>query len=171
MTYKEFLESFLPYQKDTSLEERIWKRIDAKDRKEIYHKLEWLGLFSDSKIEAQLASPAQILQEILEKKWKLNPSDRDMVIMQHQLEYQLGNKFFKTTSSISILGDNANSTAMAKTVGLPLGIVAKLILENKIKQTGVQIPVTKELYQPILEELEEYGICFKHKTIELKGAN
>jgi saccharopine dehydrogenase-like NADP-dependent oxidoreductase len=59
------------------------------------------------------------------------------------------------------LGEDNLRTAMAKTVGLPLGIAAKLLLEEKIKLKGLHIPTHKEIYEPVLLELALNEVVFK----------
>ena len=96
----------------------------------------------------------------MEKKWKLKDGDKDMIVMQHQFEYTVGGIGKKLVSSLVVKGDNQTDTAMAKTVGLPLGIAAIKILEGKFSLRGVQIPVHEDIFMPILEELQEMGIRF-----------
>ena len=105
-------------------------------------------------------SPADILQIALERKLALKPEDRDMVVMQHEIEYELNGEVKTLKSCLVVKGEDNLRTAMAKTVGLPLGIAAKLILENKIKSTGLQIPTIPEIYEPVLKELANEGIIF-----------
>ena len=132
--------------------------------KDVINKIEWLGIFENRKITLANASPAQILQDLLEEKWKLNPHDKDMIVMQHQFEYLNSKKVNrKITSSLVVKGDDEIYTAMAKTVGLPLAITAKLILQGKINARGVLVPVTKEIYEPVLNELESLGLKFEEK--------
>jgi saccharopine dehydrogenase-like NADP-dependent oxidoreductase len=107
---------------------------------------------------------AALLQFALEKKLSLNPGDKDMVIMQHEIEFEKENKKFKTTSTLKLIGEDDTHTAMAKTVGLPLGTAAKLILNGTIQLKGLHIPTTKEIYEPVLKELELHGILFKEQT-------
>ena len=106
-------------------------------------------------------SAADILQIALEEKLVLKPEDKDMVVMQHEIEYELNGEKKQVKSYLLVKGENSLHTAMAKTVGLPLGIAAKLILQHKIKATGLQIPIIPEIYEPVLKELEEEGIIFK----------
>jgi saccharopine dehydrogenase-like NADP-dependent oxidoreductase len=106
-------------------------------------------------------SAADVLQIALEKKLALTPEDRDMVVMQHEIEYELNGEKRQVKSYLLVKGENNLHTAMAKTVGLPLGIAAKLILQDKIKVTGLQIPIIPEIYEPVLRELEDEGIVFK----------
>ena len=111
------------------------------------------------------SSPAQILQQILEKKWTLNFEDKDMIVMQHQFEYFQNREQKKLNSSLVVFGENTRYTAMAKTVGLPVAIATKLILNGEIKSKGVKIPTTKDIYIPVLKELEENGINFIEELV------
>jgi saccharopine dehydrogenase-like NADP-dependent oxidoreductase len=105
-------------------------------------------------------SPADILQFAMEKKLLLDKEDRDMIVMMHEIHYATGKNQQAISSTLIVKGDDNIRTAMAKTVGLPLGIAAKLILAGKIRMTGLHIPVKKEIYGPVLNELKEYGIQF-----------
>ena len=123
--------------------------------------LQYLGLHDDTFINRGTISAAAILQYILEQKLSLQPHDKDMVVMLHQLEYSLQNNLKKENSCLIIKGNNNVQTAMAKTVGLPLGIAAKLLLENKLTETGLHIPIIPSIYEPVLKELAEWGIKFE----------
>ncbi|MES2849854.1 MAG: saccharopine dehydrogenase C-terminal domain-containing protein [Bacteroidota bacterium] len=124
--------------------------------------LEFLGLFDEALVPAAAKSSADILQYLLETKWVMQPQDKDMIVMLHEIEYETvdGNKK-KIESSLVVKGEDNLRTAMAKTVGLPLGIAAKLILNDTIKMTGVHIPIAKEIYEPVLKELEGFGVVFR----------
>lgn len=124
----------------------------------------YLGLDDqETLVNKGLCSPADILQFAMEKKLALQPEDKDMVVMMHEIEYEIGNRKSEIRSSLVVKGENNLYTAMAKTVGLPLGIAAKLILNGQINITGVHIPTVKEIYEPVLIELEEYGIKFQEE--------
>jgi hypothetical protein len=112
-------------------------------------------------------SAAAILQLALEKKLALQPGDRDMVVMQHEIEFEKENKKHKAVSTLLLTGENDVHTAMAKTVGLPLGIATRLILNGTIRLKGLQIPTSKEIYQPVLDALKPYGVIFKERKEEL----
>ncbi|TNF43954.1 MAG: saccharopine dehydrogenase, partial [Cytophagales bacterium] len=129
-----------------------------------FEKLQWLGLFDDRPLPLAEGSPAKILQAILEKEWALRPEDKDMIVMQHLFEIKTNHGIKKVTSSLVSFGQDANLTAMAKTVGLPLAIAVDLFLKGEISLSGLQIPVISELYGPILSELEKFGIRFEEKT-------
>ncbi|OQY93659.1 MAG: hypothetical protein B6D37_11230 [Sphingobacteriales bacterium UTBCD1] len=107
-----------------------------------------------------LCSAADILQFAIEKKLALRPYDKDMIIMMHEFEYLVKEKKSFASSLLIVKGEESIHTAMAKTVGLPLGIAAKLILNGKIKLTGLHIPTSKEIYEPVLKELELNDIRF-----------
>lgn len=123
-----------------------------------------LGLFDKGRLPADVRTSAKILQTLLEKNWKMKDSDKDMILMLHEFEYEKKNKKHFLQSRLLVKGDNALRTAMAKTVGLPLGIAAKLILENKISLQGLHIPIIREIYEPVMEELALNGIRF-HEEI------
>lgn len=124
--------------------------------------LDFLGLRDeDTLISKGMISPADGLQFALEKKLALSPSDKDMIVMQHDIKYDLDGKEHQVISSLIVKGKDSVHTAMAKTVGLPLGIAAKLILNGNINLTGLHLPVVKGIYLPVLEELEKNGIVFR----------
>ena len=163
LSIREVVESFLPQGK-TDIRTRLAEYLNIPLKGPVMFRLEWLGLFDDTRLKIKNASPALILQTFLETKWKLKEGDIDMIVMQHQFEYELkdgGTKF--CASTLVVKGDDAVYTAMAKTVGLPVGIITKLILEGNIKLTGVRTPTVKEIYEPLLQELEELGVRFKEK--------
>lgn len=165
MTYPELLEAFLPAG-DLSVKEKLQLFMGAEMDAEVMAKIEWLGLFENTKIKIGDASPAQILQDLLEEKWKLREHDKDMIVMQHQFTFRTAAKELRTIySSLAVRGEDQTYTAMAKTVGLPLAITAKLILHGKIKARGVTIPTTKEIYTPLLKELESLGVKFEEKAV------
>ncbi len=122
----------------------------------------FLGLNDETTmVNKGLCSAADILQFALEQKLLLQPTDKDMIVMQHEISYTLHNKEQNIKSSLIVKGKDAIHTAMAKTVGLPLGIAAKFILNGTITSKGLQMPITKEIYNPVLKELENFGVKFK----------
>lgn len=128
----------------------------------------YLGLDDqESVIDRGEQTIADVLQFALEKRLGLHPGDKDMIIMLHEIEYEKENKKYKSTSALILKGDDDVHTAMAKTVGLPLGIAAKLILNGTIQAKGLQIPVTSEIYAPVLKELELHGVVFKDEIVAL----
>jgi saccharopine dehydrogenase-like NADP-dependent oxidoreductase len=163
LTYREFINSFLKYKKGVSVEEKFTEYTGLQPDSFDMYKLRWLGLFENEKIGLKNATPAQILQKRLEEKWGLDPEDKDMIVMQHRFEYIIGNKPQTIVSSMVVEGIDNTHTAMARTVGLPVAIAAKMILTGNITATGVQLPVENRVYEPILAELENNGIKFIEK--------
>lgn len=128
----------------------------------------FLGLDDDKiVINRGRCSAADVLQFALEQKLMLQPGDKDMVVMMHEIEYGHKNKKQKGISTLLLKGEDHVHTAMAKTVGLPLAIAAKLILNGVIKSKGLHIPIAKEIYEPVLKELEEAGVVFREETTKL----
>jgi saccharopine dehydrogenase-like NADP-dependent oxidoreductase len=164
LTYTDLLESFLPEGK-LSVKEKLIAFMGADMDAEVMNKLEYLELFSNKPIKLKEGSPAELLQNLLEEKWLLKPGDKDMIVMQHQFEYELAGERKKLNSSLVVIGDDEVHTAMAKTVGLPLAISIKNFLTGKFKLYGVQIPTVKEIYEPMLTELETLGVVFVEKDV------
>jgi saccharopine dehydrogenase-like NADP-dependent oxidoreductase len=132
------------------------------EAKLILSQLFYLGLDSSVPINQGKRTAAQILQWIIEKKWALKANDRDMIIMLHEITYQSGQELILAKSSLVMKGEDSIRTAMAKTVGLPLGIAARMILNEKIHKPGVHIPTSKDIYGPVLRALEQEGVKFSH---------
>lgn len=172
MSYRQFMNSFLPYHPTDSVEikTRLLLKIDPDDI--MWDKLLELDLFNDSKIVGlKNATPAQILEKILNDSWTLQPEDKDMIVMYHKFGYEIDGKKVQMDSQMVCIGQDQTYTAMAKTVGLPVAIATLLILNGKIKTHGVQLPILKEVYVPVLKELEQYGIHFKEKPMPYFGYN
>ena len=163
MAHRSFLNAFTGYHAARKLEEKISSQLGlAVDGPELA-RLKWSGLFEDTPVGLNEGTPAQVLEHILNKKWKLEPNDKDMIIMWHRFRYAKDGRGNEIQATLVAKGDDSTRTAMAKTVGLPLGIAARLILEGKIKARGVVVPVTREFYDPILAELKTQGIELTEK--------
>jgi saccharopine dehydrogenase-like NADP-dependent oxidoreductase len=124
----------------------------------------YLGWENPTLINRGKMPAAIVLQQILEERWQLSPTDKDMVVMVHEIEYVLAGKKYLTTSQLVVKGEDALHTAMAKTVGLPLGIAARLQIEGKWQLKGLHIPVLPDIYTPVLAALEQEGIQFVEST-------
>ena len=165
ITNREFINMFLPFNDVLTVEEKLCKQFSLTADSVIFQKIAWLSTFSENKVGIENASPAQILQKICEEKWTLGSEDKDMIVMQHQFEYVQNGEQKKLNSSLLVFGDDPRYTSMAKTVGLPVAIATKLILSGAIKSIGVKIPTTKDIYVPVLKELEENGINFVEELV------
>ena len=161
-TYADWLERKLYLVEDTemSLEEYVDLYVHEDFHKEITEQFNFLGLTSNNKLPKAAQCSADILQFAAETKLAMLPQDKDMIVMLHEITYQLNDVTANISSSLLVKGENSLRTAMAKTVGLPLGIAAKLILNGTITLTGLHIPTAKEIYEPVLAELEKQGISF-----------
>ncbi|MGJ8759103.1 MAG: saccharopine dehydrogenase family protein [Polaribacter sp.] len=172
MSYRDFVNLFLAYSPSDSVELKLrsYLKIDQDDV--MWEKLIELDIFNpNKKIGLKNATPAQMLQKVLEDSWTLQEADKDMIVMQHLFGYELNGEKHQIESSLTVIGENQTYTAMAKTVGLPVAIAALKILKGEIKTPGVQLPITKEVYEPILKELENYGIKFIEKEVPYLGYN
>lgn len=172
MSYREYINSFLAYHPTDSVELKLrhYLKIDQDDS--IWDKLVELDIFNpNKKVGLKNATPAQILEKILMDSWTLEPQDKDMIVMYHKFGYERNGKQHQIDASMVCIGEDQTYTAMAKTVGLPVGMAALQILNNKIKNYGVQLPIKPEIYNPILEELETFGIVFNEKELPYTGYN
>jgi saccharopine dehydrogenase-like NADP-dependent oxidoreductase len=166
LTPRSYINTFLPFEDSISVEEKFLNfskpyGIGSLDR------YEWLGLFDDSeKIGSAQASPAQILEKILVKKLVLEPGDQDMLVMVHQFRYTLDGRECGIDSSMVNVGEDQLYTAMSNTVGLPVAICAKMILNGEIPDKGVHVPIKPHVYNPILDELIAYGISFAETNVD-----
>lgn len=122
--------------------------------------LEYLGMFDEKPVPSAAKTSADILQYLVETKLKMEPADKDMIVMLHEFEYDQAGENKSLKSGLVVKGEDSLRTAMAKTVGLPLGIAAKLILNDGLKLKGLHIPTVKEIYEPVLKELEKAGVIF-----------
>jgi saccharopine dehydrogenase-like NADP-dependent oxidoreductase len=167
LTPRTFLNAFLPYHPTRSVEDKL-KDFLGPDASNMYEKFEFLGFFEDQNpMGIPNASPAQLLQEILVRKLSLNQGDKDMLVMFHEFVYHMKDEKYKIESYMVNIGEDQTYTSMSNTVGLPVAICAKMILNGSIHATGVQMPITPEIYNPILAELEELGIRFEEKKTKL----
>lgn len=160
MTYRQLMCALLTGANDQNLEMQLCHFLNKEQSSKEFQRIKWLGLLEPVAIGIPNASPAQILQHLLQQKWKLKKGELDMIVMKHEITYKLGKKNFKANSSLVVKGEDEVYTAMAKTVGLPMAIAARLILKGEIKDKGVKIPLTPMYYEPILKELARYEVRF-----------
>ncbi|CAH0998766.1 hypothetical protein LEM8419_00113 [Neolewinella maritima] len=165
LTYHELMEALAPTGSG-SVKDRIAGMLDLDPQGEVMKRLIWLGLFRKKRIKLKGATPALILERLLLDKWQLQPDDKDLIVMQHQIEYTLDGKQKRDVSNLIMKGENSQDTAMSRLVGLPLGIFVRLMSEGKIQTTGVHIPTMREVYEPVLKEMEQYGMEFTHHTVD-----
>ncbi|SEP88025.1 saccharopine dehydrogenase family protein [Flavobacterium urocaniciphilum] len=170
MSYRQFVNLFLPYHPTDSVDIKLRLQLKIDQDDIIWDKIVELDILNNEKIVGlKNATPAQILEKILSDKWTLQPEDKDMIVMYHKIGYKINGEKKQIDSTMVCIGDDQTYTAMAKTVGLPVAIAAVKILNGDITSPGVQLPTSKEVYQPILKELEEYGVIFNEYDVPYLG--
>lgn len=161
MTYAKWLRQTTLCPADFSLTRHVARMLEVTEDDKLMGLLQWLGLFGELQLPVGKFSSADILLSLLLEKWDMKPGDKDMVIMKHEIEYSHKGGKVKLSSNMVVTGENREHTAMAKTVGLPIGILGKLVLSGKIvTPVGVCIPNMPSVYRPVLTELAHYGIVF-----------
>jgi saccharopine dehydrogenase-like NADP-dependent oxidoreductase len=161
MTWRELTASFLNVQATADVEGALATYTNADQGS--MNRLKWLGIFDEKPLGIASGSPAVALQKLIEEKWVLGADDKDMIVMWHRFIAQRGSEKKEVQSSLIVIGDDPVYTAMSKTVGLPIAMAARKVLKSEFKLTGVHLPILPELYEPLLAELEEYGVHFQEK--------
>jgi saccharopine dehydrogenase-like NADP-dependent oxidoreductase len=165
LTHAEWLRSATSCGPDANLASHVAAMLGVPENDKSISLLSWLGLFNNTPIADGVKTSAEILLDILQSKWGMAADDKDMVLMQHEFEYNHKGRKVKLTSTMSVIGEGRDHSAMAKTVGLPMGILAKLVLTGKIHPpTGVVIPTMPAVYRPVLTELGHFGIVFTEEV-------
>ncbi len=167
LSWKDFFASFMPDpEKDISY--NFYKIINDYPTEEEIAAISWLGFNNTELLPINSGTPAQLLQILLEQKWKLSTEDKDRVVMIHEFTYSKSGMRFQLQSVLDITGEDEQQTAMARTVGMPLALAADLIAHGKIHAKGVLLPIIPEVYDPLLKGLKESGIIFKETEVEIK---
>ena len=170
-TYREVVEMFLPLSiSGTKIEARLGRFLDVSPTGRIMQNLKWLGLFSAEKTGCLGDTSAAMLIDLLGKKLRLEPGQRDMVVLVHELDVEYPGASRtpeRITSTLVARGEPGGFTAMAKTVGLPTALAVKLLLQGKLSLRGAQIPTHPSIYDPILAELESAGLVFEERVSEV----
>jgi len=163
MTYAEFLAE-RGNVSTNDLKKNIAAKLGVEEDSVAVRSFEFLGFFSDEVLNYRSTSPFDITSDRMIKRMVLADSERDMVILQHIFlaEYPNGKKEVIKSSMLDF-GSPSTNTSIARTVALPAAIAVRMILENKIRLTGVYRPVVPEIYTPILDELKTLGIEMKEE--------
>ena len=166
-TWTDYLSAFLPHDATRSTHANLAHYLGLEPKGEAMAKLDWLGLFGDGRIGVSGRSPAATLQHLLEQKWKLGEDDKDLVVMWHRFRYTVEGMHQEIHASLSVTGQDRVHTAMARTVGLPIAMACKLVLNGHIHEHGVLLPLKAHIYDPILDELEKHGVVFEEADVEV----
>ena len=164
LSNRQILQKILDLRSDQDPRKHIHKILEIDENDEIIKKLEWLGIFSGDKFDGEQITPIDFLSIIMMDKLRYNDHERDMVVLYHDFVAEFPNRREHITSTLIDTGLIGGDSSMSRTVSLPAAIAVKLILEGKINVTGVQIPVKKQIYEPVLEELEHLGIVCQEQT-------
>jgi saccharopine dehydrogenase-like NADP-dependent oxidoreductase len=165
-TYADWIKNKTSYNNGVSLKEHVARRLDMTPDNKVVDMLEWMGVLDDKPFPDAPKNSGGILLNLLQDKWKMEPADKDMVVMQHEVEYTHRDRRIKLVSTMAIKGENREYSAMAKTVGLPMGILARMVLNNKINTPkGVLIPSMPSVYRPVMTELHHHGINFVEEVL------
>ncbi len=170
LSFRDFTNLFLAYNPSDSVELKLKHYLNIPQDSDIMDKLIWSGIFKPDQFPFKSATPAQCLEHILRQVWSLQPTDKDLIVMFHKVGWENNGSSYMIESSMGVEGEDAQHTAMASTVGLPLAIAAKNILNGTIHAPGVHMPTTPEWYHPILDELEQdFGVKFTDVEVPYKG--
>lgn len=161
LTFSEWTLQQVHGSSDHEPEQRLAAFLKVSRHSRIIRQFKYLGLLGAEPVGLGSTSNAVILQHVLRDRLRMKPTDRDMVVMLHEMEFERKHIRTRLNAYMIVLGEDNLHTAIAKTVGLPLGILSKLILTEKVKMTGLHIPVMQDVYHPVLKELEEHGIRFE----------
>ena len=169
MTYREWVSAYLPDSSDT-LEEQIAKSLNTTQDSELFQRILWTDILSDRPITRKNGTPAELLLDLFLDKWKFKDDDTDMIVFYERQEYLLDGEYYEHLSYLASKGLDQWHTAISRTVGLPAAIGAKLILNGDIKTRGVILPLEKEVYDPILNELETLGISYTSQDNKIEAS-
>lgn len=165
-TWNDYIDAFLPHAAGRDTRAMLARTLGLDPQGGVMQKLDWLGIFGNTPIGAAGLSPAATLQRLLEEKWKLGPDDKDLVVMWHRFRYSIEGQHQELHASLGAVGHDQTHTAMARTVGLPIAMACKLVLNGKVDDRGVLLPLKPAIYNPILDELEKHGIAFREEEVE-----
>ncbi len=168
-TCADLLRQLVNIPKEANLKEIIARRLGLDTNHHVIQKLEWLGFFDERPIGFSKGTTLDVTLKLVEEKLQYASGERDMIILEHTfiVEYPDQQKKEKITSRLIGYGIPNGDSAVARTVALPAAIAVRLLLEGKIKERGVKIPLQPELYDPILDELKSVGISFTTETTEI----
>jgi saccharopine dehydrogenase (NADP+, L-glutamate forming) len=169
ITYRKMMADLIGVKDDQDLEIKIAEKLNLLVDSEIIKRFDWLGLFSDKKVP-DFDNRLDILSELLQEKLVFSDKEKDMIILQHKFTVEnADNSKNLITSTLIDFGEALKESSMARTVSLPLAIGVRFMAEEKFNLKGVQIPVHKQIYEPVLKELETLDIKMDEKKFELKN--
>jgi saccharopine dehydrogenase (NADP+, L-glutamate forming) len=167
INYRKMMADMVGAKDDANLEKKVAEKLKLDRNSEVMKRFEWLGLFSDKKVP-DFDNRLDILSELLQEKLVFKNKEKDMLILQHKFTVENADKSKDLiTSTLIDFGEALKESSMARTVSLPLAIGVRFMAEGKFNLTGVQIPIHKQIYEPVLKELETLGIKMDEKKYKL----
>lgn len=166
-TYSQFIAELIGSSTTEGIKIKFAKSLNMDSNDDFVEKLDWLGMFDNVRISIKSGTNSNLLVDLMLKKMAYEPYEKDMIIVHNEMVVEFSDRTEKRISSMVNEGIPYGDSAMARAVSLPPAIAAKLILEGKFTSKGVCIPSTKEMYEPILDEMETFGFSFKKETILL----
>ena len=166
-TYAQFIASIIGEKSDDNILDKTAQFLKVKANSDLIHKMQWLGLFTHLEIAVTRGTNADVLVDLMLSKMSYTNLEKDMVIVHAEIIAEFSDRKEKRVSTLLVKGEIDGDSAMSRAVPLPAAIAAKLILEGRIKEKGVQRPTLPEIYKPVLREMADFGYNFVHKTIKL----
>lgn len=170
MSFHEWIDAYVSSEPGSSLKDRTAHKLGKYASARVMRQLEWLGLFRKKKINIRTATPALLLERVLLDKWQLAPKDKDLVINQLEFEYELDGEQKQLISTLALKGEDAENTAISKFIGLPMAIFIKKYMLGEITDTGINVSMQPAVYNPVLEELKDFGIVYKETAATINKA-
>lgn len=164
-TWSDYINAFLPPSAGRNTRTNLAYYLNLDPAGPVMAKLDELRMFGQEPLGRSGLSPAGMLQHLLEQRWVLGPNDKDLVVMWHRFRYKLGDTTKEIHASLAVIGTDRLHTAMARTVGLPIALACKLVLNGKLKDRGVLLPLKPAIYVPVLDELELNGVVFHEREV------
>ncbi len=167
ITFRKMMADLIKENDGADVVNKVAEKLELKTDSEVIKRLEWLGLFSEEQVP-ELDNRLDILSYLLEKKLVFKDDEKDMIILQHKFTVENADKSKDLiTSTLIDYGEALKESSMARTVSLPLAIGVRFMAEEKFNLTGVHIPITKQIYEPVLKELETLNIKMDERKFRL----
>ena len=168
MSYAQFVASLIGSSSEKNSREAVAQFLQLEQKSDEMERLGWLGIFEDMPIPIENGTNVDVLVDLMLKKMSYNPGERDMIIVHDEVTAKFPDRTERRSSSLRLEGIPHGDSAMSRAVSLPAAVATKLILEGQIKARGVHMPTLPEIYQPVLQELEDFEFKFSHNNLILR---
>ena len=164
VTYRQFTASLVGEIEGTDVRQAVADKLNLKVSSDIIKQLQWLGFFNDIQISISKGTNADVLLCLMQEKLAYKDHEKDMIIVHNEALVEFDNRIEKRSATMKVEGRPFGHSAMARAVSLPAAIASRLILEGAIRAKGVLMPITEEIYKPVLTELAENGYKFEYNV-------